>query len=115
MAAPSTASTMTTLVATSSSVLTNDSDEVMAGYARYVTARRSGSSGSAPTAAAYRLAGRQAVPEDVTVRGVRTGATSAAVEECVDGRERLVVLAKNSDGWVVVHVLGPGAAGEWCK
>lgn len=111
----STATTSTALAATTSSVLTNDSDEVMAAYARYVAARRSGSSGDASTAAAYRLAGRPAVPEDVTVRGVRTGASSAAVEECVDGRERLVVLAKTADGWVVVHVLGRDAAGEWCE
>ena len=91
-------------------------DAVMAAYARYVAARfRSAVADGASGAAAYRLAHRQAEPEIVAVHGVRYGITSAAVEECAEGSERLLVLTLGVGGWVVSHVIGAGAVGEWCE
>ena len=91
-------------------------DAVMAAYARYVAARfRSAVADGASGAAAYRLAHRQGEPEVVTVHAARYGVTSAAVEECANGSERLVVLTLGVGGWVVSHVIGAGAIGEWCE
>jgi hypothetical protein len=50
----------------------------------------------------------------VTVAEVRVGLRTSAVEECVDGVERLVVLELEDRGWVVTHVLGADAEWTWC-
>ena len=91
-------------------------DAVLAAYARYVAARsKSAVTHGASGAAAYRLAHRQGAPAVVTVHAARYGVTSAAVEECANGSERLVVLTLGVGGWVVSHVIGAGAIGEWCE
>jgi hypothetical protein len=100
--------TTTTVPSTKSAVLD--------GYNLYV-ASRSAHTGGGVDGAAYRL--RTATdPVDaqvVTVRGVRIGDGTSAVEECVGGTERLVVLKRVGEQWVVFHVLGADQNFEWCK
>ena len=91
-------------------------DAVMAAYTRYVASRSSSAvTDGASGAAAYRLAHREAAPEIVTVHGIRYGASSAAVEECANGTERLVVLTFDVGGWAVSHVIGADPLAEWCE
>ena len=79
----------------------------MAAYDRYVASRSvSSATDGASGAAAYRLADREAAPEIVTVHAIRYQSTVAAVEECADGTERLVVLTLGEGGWAVSHVIG---------
>ena len=88
----------------------------MAVYARYVASRSSsGVTDGASGGAAYRLAHRDAAAEIVTVHGIRLGTSSAAVEECADGTERLVVLTFDVGGWSVSHVIGADLLAEWCE
>ena len=79
----------------------------MAAYARYVASRSvSSATDGASGAAAFRLANREAAPEVVTVHAIRYQSTMAAVEECANGTERLVVLTLGEGGWAVSHVIG---------
>jgi hypothetical protein len=88
---------------------------VLAAYEAYVSGRESGS-GAGVGPARYRLqsavTGQPA--EQVTLHGVRLGKTTAAVEECAGGVERLVVLELMNQGWAVSHVLGPDTDAGWC-
>ena len=45
-------------------------------------------------------------PKSSPVHAIRYQATMAAVEECANGTERLVVLTLGEGGWAVSHVIG---------
>lgn len=88
---------------------------VLAGYEAYVAARLAGSVGGIG-AASYRLQSTtRTASSDVKVRGVRVGSNVSAVEECIDGVPRLVVVELVGEKWVVSHVLGPEASKGWCE
>ena len=89
---------------------------MVAAYDRYVASRSvSSATDGASGAVAYRLANREVLPEMVTVHAIRYQATLAAVEECVNGTERLVVLTLGEGGWAVSHVIGADKADDWCE